>query len=458
MSITDICKTFQEFWDILKKEISDKKNSSFVKGGLGSFFIKFGHTILGMVSVIILARILGAESFGIYSYIFAIISIMAIPTKLGLPNLLVRYMAEYQVKEQWSRIKGLLRASNFVVAIVSIVLIGGSLLFIQWGVIKFEENKLNTFYWGLALLPVIALGAIRGASLRGLRHIVLGLAPERVVKHILLIGLLLGANWWLVKSSVSSEMAMMIRFVAALWAYLLGAYWLFKKLPTEVKKTEPDYQIKEWAKVALPFLLNGGMQVVNSRIDIVLLGWFGTAEQVGIYEVAWKGAALVSFGLGALNLMLGPYFSRYYHSNQLKRLQKIATISVVINCVIGLLVIIVFFLFGEKILEIIFGTEFTVGYVTLVILCFAHFVSVAAGSVAMLLNMTGHESKVLAGLTIAAASNIVLNLILIPRYGMEGAAIASICTFMIWNVFLVIVAIREIDVNPSVTSIIRFVR
>lgn len=458
MSFADIGQTFQDLWTILKKEISEKKNSSFVKGGLGSFFIKFGDTLLRMVLGIVLARILGAETFGVYTYIFAIISVMGIPTQLGLPNLLVRYVAEYQVKEQWAKIKGLLKVSNIAVFLISALLISGSLGLLHFDIISFEETKLNTFYWGLALLPIIALAAIRAASLRGLRYIVLGLAPEKIIQHLLFIGLVL-FGWWGYSSKLSAEAAMRFHFIAAFIAYMIGAYWLVLKLPDKVKNTvTTKYDLEEWVTVAIPLLLNGGMFILNNKIDVVLLGWLGTSVDVGVYEVSWRGAALVSFGLGAMNMLLGPYFSRFFHSNQHDKLQKIATVSVLLNTVLGLLIVSVFIVFGESLLGFVFGNEFTVGYTTLVILGFAHLINVMAGSVGTLLNMTGHEKKVLLGLGISNALNVVLNLLLIPKYGIEGAAAASLVTYLIWNVILVRMSVRSIGINPSITSLMRLAR
>jgi O-antigen/teichoic acid export membrane protein len=420
--------------------------------------VRLGQTVFNLLLVILLARFLGAESYGVYAYIFAIISILAIPTELGLPNLLVRYIAKYQAHEQWGDIKGLIKSTNSLVLAISSFIVISVLLVLKSGVLKFDETELSTLYWGLFLLPIIALGSIRGATLRGLRHIFLGLSPEYMIKQILFIIFLVIANQWLIEQDITPVLAMSFNAISALIAYIIGLIWFFKLVPNKVKKSKPNYHLKKWTIVAIPFLLTGGMQIINSKIDIVLLGWFSTSDQVGIYEVTWRGAALVSFGLGSLNLLLAPYFSRFYFTDKLVKLQKIATYSAVINFILGASVTLLYFFYGKEILEFFFGSEFVVGYFPLLILSLAHLMNTASGSVALLLNMTGHERKVLIVLAIAAFTNIFLNLILIPRYGIEGAAFASLITYMIWNSILVVLSIRYIRVDTSILSVLHLMK
>lgn len=439
------------------KVFSKKKNKPLFKGGIGSFFIKFGNTILTFLLGVVLARSMGAEAFGVYTFIYAIIRLIAIPTQLGLPNLLLRYIAKYQIDNRWSNIKAILKFTNIIVGITSFVVMIISFSLLYFGFIQFDNAKYYTFLCGLALLPVIALGAIRGAALRGLRLIVLGLVPETIVKPFLLISFVLMA-YWIKDGFISSVDGMMFNFAASFLAYVLGAYWLLKYLPENVKKAKPDYKMKEWIHVALPFFITGGVQIIMGKIDIVLLGILTTSESLGIYEVAYKGAALVSFSIGAFNYVLAPYFSRYFSNSQIKELQNIATFAVIINFTIALIIASVLIVFGEPILSYIFGTEYVDGYTVLVIMSVSHLFNVASGSVALLLNMTGMEKQVLISMTIAATINVILNIILIPIYNIEGAAITSLLTTIFWNIWLINISKRSIKIDPSFLSLFRYTR
>ncbi len=97
-----------------------------VRGGLGSLALKLASTALGFILVILLARSLGPEGYGVYAFVFAIVSLLAIPTQLGLPQLVVRETAKAQAAERWGLMRGLWRWSTLVVWLFSFVVLAVS--------------------------------------------------------------------------------------------------------------------------------------------------------------------------------------------------------------------------------------------------------------------------------------------------------------------------------------------
>lgn len=449
--------SFQTFLNLVKQKIAEKKGKPFFKGGLGSIVIKFGNTFLQLIIGIVLARTLGLEAFGIYTYVYAIIKIIAIPTELGLPNLLIRFIPNYYSKNKWGYINALLKFTNGAVVSISLSIILISVLLINLDVIQLTGIKLNTFYWGLALLPILALGNLRGAALRGLKHFVLGLVPESIFRHVFFIVSLL-IFFYFKGEKMSSVEGMGLQVAAFFLAYLIGAYWLLKKIPQEAKSKEPIFDFKKWASVAVPFLLIGGVQIIMGKIDKVILGIMSSATNVGVYEVAFKGATLVTFSLSAINFVLGPYFSTLFSTKQLGKLQKVATFSVIANTIIAILIAVPLILFGDIILSLIFGSGFAEGYYTLIILSFAQLFSVLSGSVALLLKMTGYEKKVLQGMSVAVIVNITLNIAFIPNYDIEGAAFASLITIVFWNFYMAFVSIQKLKIDPTIISVRKLFR
>jgi O-antigen/teichoic acid export membrane protein len=248
---------------------------------------------------------------------------------------------------------------------------------------------------------------------------------------------------------------MMFHGLAALVAFLLGAWWLYIHLPTPVKMFESKFETSEWIRVALPFLLTGGMQIMNNRLDILVVSWFWPDAEVGIYEVAVQVSMLIGLGLSATNMLVGPYLSRYYSENKTKVLQKIVSAAVTFSTVLALPPLLVLVGFGDVVLEIVFGKEYARGYAALVLLCFGQFSHVVSGSVGFLLNMTGHERITLRGVSAATVANLALNFALTPLYGMEGAAWATLITFVLWNAILVHWAYRKLSVDPSLIGFLR---
>jgi len=116
-------------------------------------------------------------------------------------------------------------------------------------------------------------------------------------------------------------------------------------------------------------------------------------------------------------------------------------------------VTLVFVLFGERFLALAFGPGYAGGHTTLAILALGQLVNAGMGSVGVLLNMTGHERDTLRGVAIAAVANVVLGLVLIPLFGLEGAATATAVTLIIWNLLLRQAVWRRIQIETLAFSL-----
>ena len=112
-------------------------------------------------------------------------------------------------------------------------------------------------------------------------------------------------------------------------------------------------------------------------------------------------------------------------------------------------VAVLFWFYGKEIVNLVFGSEFREAYTPLVILSLGQLVSAFAGSVGFILNMTGHERDTAVGVTIAAAVNIVLNWLLIPRYQAVGAAWATGVSLAVWNVLLIHAVYRRTGLQST---------
>ena len=100
-------------------------------------------------------------------------------------------------------------------------------------------------------------------------------------------------------------------------------------------------------------------------------------------------------------------------------------------------------LFGKPLLGLLFGSEFEIAYVAMVLLVVGQFANAVSGSTGNFMNMTGHQTVFRNIMTGAALLNISLNLSLIPRFGIDGAAFAGMVSLSLWNVgTLVFIKIR----------------
>lgn len=437
------------FREILLLFKSRTLGGELARGSAGVFTIKIIDLVLRFALGVILARVLGAEGFGMYNYALSVVLILSIPTQLGLPNLLIRFIPNYESREEWAKIKGLLSFTNTAVLVLSLIIITAAFIYV-WLRMSFQNEITQTFAWALGLLPLLALGALRASALRGLRHIVLGLAPDMIVRTVSFLILLILTYYIIGAEYFSASNAMVMHVISAGIAFIIGSYWLYMRMPQLVKKIKSKFETRIWLTVSFPFMLTGSMHIINGRIDIVLLGWFRTVSEVGYYEVAVRGAAFILLGLTITNQIIGPYISKFFAEKDSDRLKKIIITAMRLNIIVSVPIAIALILFGDVIIGFIFGVEFAISYKALVILSFSQLINVFSGAVALLLNMTGYERQVLYAVASSAILNFLLNIILIPIYGIVGAAVATLITTALWNISLVLYSFKELGIDPSI--------
>ncbi|PVY70817.1 O-antigen/teichoic acid export membrane protein [Tamilnaduibacter salinus] len=407
----------------------------FGRTAFGSLLLKVTNVCLGFTLAIVLARVLGAEGYGTYAYVFSLISILAIPAQFGLPKLVLRETARAQVREQWSLMRGVWRWSSLMTLAMTIALaliaLGTAWLFQS----RFAPVQLHTFYWGIALVPLIAFGALRGAALQGLRRVIIGKLPETTVRPVLLVAVILVLAY--LGEELSASRAMAIHAVAAAVAFGFGALWLRQNRPVALRdKPVPQYQSRRWITAILPLALTAGLFKINQYSDILILGLFKDAENVGSYRVAVQGSLLVAFGLQCAELVISPYIVRLYERNDSLKLQDLTLIVAKIASIIAIVGVSIFIFFGKTLLVTVFGEAFKQAYIPLVILSIGQVFNSTFGPVAFLLNMTQNERAPLQAMAVAATVNILLNLSLIPHFGLAGAASATSLALAIWNFLL----------------------
>jgi len=400
-----------------------------------SFSLKATNTLLAFLATALLARLLGASGYGIYAYAYSVVWLLTLPAEAGLPGLIVRETARGMTEGDPGHVQGVWRWAARVVAALSlaVVLVLGPILIAWQGGLRSPQGR--TLAWALALVPLIAMGNLRGGALRGLQHIVAGQLPEFFLRPGLFLLLVAGAAL-LVTERLAAPMAMAIHVAAALAAFVIGTWMLWRLTPPAVRSAQPSVESKGWIVSSALFALIAGFSVVNSQASIVILGIFRAPVQVGLYRVAVQVAALASFGLQAVNMVVAPRFADLYARGNLERLQKLVTASARVVLAFNLMLTGLLILLGRSFFPLVFGPEFAASYQPLLILLVGQMVNSAAGSVGLLLNMTGHEHETVRGMAVAAGLNIVLNLLMIPTWGLQGAAAATAISMIVWNALL----------------------
>ncbi len=415
---------------------------------IGGLSIKFFSAIFAFLSSVLLARILGTEHFGFYVLAFTTAVLMSVPVSLGFPLLITRYISKYEMSGNKGAMKGLLIRTNQTVLLTSVLILSLTYLSYLFWWRKIDPILVETLWYGFLLVPLIALGSLRAAALRGLRYIVLGQLPDTLLRNFLLCTGL--GYYFLTETPLLPKEAMLIHVFAAAITYVIGYFFLYKKLLISIKSVNPIFHDKEWFKQSIPFSINSGVQVVKSKLVTYVLAVFGSIEAVAIFDVAIRGSTLVAFTLDGLNTAIAPYISNAFEKKQMENLQRIVTKSSRIIFLFAVPVVLIFVLGGELLLEFLYGTAYKIAYVPLVIVCLGQLINAAAGSVGLVMNMTGRQAYYTKVTFFVTLLSIILSIPFVIYYDVIGAAIVYSLLLILQNIILVKYVKTKLKVNTTV--------
>jgi len=417
------------------------------RGAGGSFSVKVLGAAIAFALQILLARLLGASQYGVYIYALTWILVLSVICQLGMNTSLLRFVAAYNAKNEWGLLRGILSRSMQYVFLASFVISITASLIVWLNYEQIGRDQSKTFWIAFILLPLLSLTGLRSAGLCGLKHVVLAALPDSFFRP-LLIAALAGLTYMYTQHNLQAMQVMFFNLVGVMTALIISSIWLRKVLPKQIKHCKPVFSEREWLAVSFPLLFMAGMQLILHQIDIIMIGIILDTEQAGIYAVASRITGLVIFGLSAANSIAAPMISELYSTERHQALQRVVTLSARGVFVFTLLTSIGLSVFGEYFLRL-FGEEFKMGYEPLLILLTGQVINAMSGSVGFLMVMTGHQNQAAMILGVSGLINILMNVILIPEFGMIGAAIATAVTTALWNILMLIYVWRRMNINPT---------
>jgi len=283
--------------------------------------------------------------------------------------------------------------------------------------------------------------------LRGLHRVVWGFLPDLLVlPFVLCAGV--AVMRLAVPQHASAALAMSVYVCASALAFAAGAWLLRRAMPDAIARAAPEYHGRAWLRAMLPLMLVSAMYTINTRTDIVMLGAIEGKAAAGVYSTAGRLADFVIFFIVAINAVLAPTAARLHARGDRAGLQRVVTLSARWIAALSIPAALALIIWSPLALSV-FGPAFPAGAGALRWLCCGQIVNACAGSVALLLTTTGYERDALRGIAVGAALNVSANAILIPLYGINGAAIATAGSTIVWNTLLAVLVYRRLGINPT---------
>lgn len=409
-----------------------------------AFVVQVAGAGLGFLLSVMLARLVGVAGVGLYFLAITIVDIGATISRLGLESASMRFASIAHSRGDRGGLAALYRKS------MSLVLVAGAAIALPVSLIvshlglggeKAPEFRAELPLLVFAIAPV-ALLVIQAEFFKAVGLTATGTFSQAVVPPLLL---LTGtAVLWLLGAGTVHAVFLSYVLVAIASVTLAMATWRWR-LPG-IWRERGSFDIGRLLRTGMPLLLMNSMTLMLGWTDVLVLGIWRDAAEVGIYGIAMRVALLTAFVLSAINVVVAPQFAALHAEGNTAALRRLAQQSAFWTLVAAAPAILILVLVPDLILQI-FGPQFREGAAPLRILALGQLINVATGSVAALLVMTGHEKLMRNIVAASAALNLLGALALVPRYGAIGAAASTACSLAFMNIVAWLMVRKKLQID-----------
>ena len=407
----------------LKRTSSQPQDySTLISGATVSFIGKLIGRGLNIILMVTLAKWLGPELFGVYAITWTLLRVLGLITPLGLNLAVIRFGTEF-VHNEPVRFKGVVKQSWLIA-----ILAGGIFSILFYMVTPFiteiynEPALRSALRW---LAPAFLFWAgirLAVATTKITKRMTFAVLIGDVLRpgiHLLVIFGLIQYGFGLTESVVSLVVSLAVTFMVG----LLLTLRLFPILRSPGIKSKSE--ARSLVSFSIPAILAVATGAYLYWVDRLMMGIWLPARDVGIYQAMGQFSFIFTVILNSLNAVMLPIIAEQLHRNNRSDLNKLFRVAAKWSVYISLPIFLVMFLEPSLLIEVVFGSEYVIGKVVLLILITTQLINVSTGAVNHLLIMSGNQKMWFRLSLIALLVNIGLNVLLLPRLGMEGSAWAT---------------------------------
>jgi O-antigen/teichoic acid export membrane protein len=386
----------------------------------------------GYLFKVYLARVLGAEALGIYALGMTVSGLFGIFNALGLPQSAVRFVAKYSAAQRWRDLGGFIFRSTAIMAVLNVSL---AVLMMATG-----PRIATSFYHAPRLIPylplfaaIMLLGALTfflGQVLTGYKDVTRRTVissfianPLNMAITVMLIAMGFGL-WGYIFAQVASGLAVLIMLGIVVWRMTPAPARLPLRATSALEPEVISFSVVAFGVGFLEFLMG--------QADKVLIGFFLDVRSLGIYAVSMAIVAFIPVLLQSVNQIFSPVISDLHTRGQRELLGRMfqSLTKWVVGGTIPLAIMVIVL---ARPMMSVFGQDFEIGWAVLVIGTLGQLVNCASGPVGYLLLMSGNQQRLIKVQAIGGVFMLVANLLLIPRFGIAGAATAAALTTAFTN-------------------------
>lgn len=406
-----------------------------LKGAGALLLVRCGSLFLGYFGTVLIVRWLGADQAGIYVYCISLIFSFATACNLGFSRASLRFIAQYRAREQQPFVVGMIKAVRRVTLVTSSIV---ALV----GIVSIELDPIETAWRApliltFAAIPFASLLLVNTDTALGFGWTTFAYVPDQLLRNAATIAGI--GIYFLLRghADASDAAAIMLTMYALTVAYQFGE--LHRRITLHVDR--PKTEMRIWIATSLPLWLGALSDILIERIDVLLIGYFLPPKNIAIFNAASRTAALAIMIQYAVATPASATIASLYARSRIDELHALIRHLLFWTIWPSAAFVLLLAVAGPTILRI-FGPEFSAGAPVFYILLTAQMIGICMGPGFTLLTLTGYQTAVMATIACASVVSVVLNWILIPIAGIEGAAAAT-GTTIVFRAFLLAVLVRR---------------
>nr|WP_269781017.1 oligosaccharide flippase family protein [Photobacterium carnosum] len=384
---------------------------------------------LTFLSGMFIARILGAEDFGLYGVVVSIAAILAIPSQSGFGNLIIKEVSRAAENKDYIyalNIRSWAKKRSFIIS----MLIAGSSIAYFLVSSRYHDNLL---VYILTSLSVIFLGqnVVYYSYLKGIGRTEIAQVLEALIYPLaFFIGCIV--IWFL--DLFNLDGSMIIRCLSLLLVTFIGYFIVkYSSVTSDLAKKSREVETKQLNKLLIPFAFSDGLRVAQSHFFLLIVAVFLTSSDAGQFKVAQSLILFVQLPATVLITLLSPEISRLYQYDLISLKRKI-TRSTRFYSFITFIAFLCAYFFSLDLITLAFGSQYNIASDVLNIICFFIFVSSFFGFGDVILNMIGKGDLVLKLALATFIITIFVSILITQEYGIIGAAYSFGITLLIQRI------------------------
>jgi len=402
-----------------------------------AFLIRIVSAVLAYGTQVLLARWMGSHEFGIFVYVWTWVMLIGGLADLGLASAAQRFIPEYAESGALAKLRGYLAGSRwmaFGIATATALLCAIAIHLARgW----LDDYTIVPLYLACVCLPVYGVMHVQDGIARSFNWVNLALVPAYIVRQLVVVVLMAAA--WLAGAPTDAVSAVIIAAIS-IWLTALGQMLLLnRRLSKRVESGAKEYDVRNWIALSIPMFAVDSLYSMLMYVDVLVLKQFRTPDEIAVYYAALKTLSLVAFVYFAVSAASAHRFAEYHVAGDRARLT--AFLRDVVRWTFWPS-------FGATLLLLacgwpmlwLFGKNFVSGYHLMFIFATGLLARASIGPAERFLVMLGEQRACALIAALAFAVNLGLCLLLVPRFGVEGAAWSITTAFILESLLLFLVA------------------